>query len=294
MLKQENAIISKNLEIAFESAEPWEERLGRDLCEWTSGEIIDFYKFYSTASIQTLVILHNYLTDYARWCLSNGLISNGQNHYDEIKTEALCKCVDTETLSNVVVTREELLSEIKDLPNTTDQFIFLGLFEGITMKDGALYKVKPSDLDGNTLRLPNGKSIQISPELSHIIHMATEETDYITMGKRGKSYPYVDGEEIVRPIIYRKNQQFEENETIMIGTRMRKCVKYLGMSPSTTMKSIIESGRIHYIKETARRNNINPTDIINTPDYRIPMEERFGKIQNLTSYLQLYGNLMMD
>lgn len=103
--KEENAIISKNLSKAFEDAEEMEKRLGKDMCEWTSGEIIDYYKYLSTPYVQTLIQLHNSLTNYTTWCILNGLVKNNQNHYLEIKTEMILNCTDINSLIKTVISR---------------------------------------------------------------------------------------------------------------------------------------------------------------------------------------------
>ena len=280
------AILSQNLRKAFEDAEPMETKYNRDLCEWTSEEILGFYKFLSTSYIQTLVQLHNSLESYANWCLVNGLISDNQNHFTEIKSEALCKCVDLNRLENLIITRERLLDEIKHLPNFCDQFIFLGLFEGIPNKNQCLQNVKLSDLNGNELSLCDGTSRIISDELKHIMHQANDEDAYVSMGKTTMEFPYIYSETIIRQ--FKAKKGVLQNPTLIVGGRIRRCAAYLGLE-NLTIKTLMESGRIYYIVKESKKYGINPKEMITNQNYRELHETIYGKIQNHTTYLQTYG-----
>jgi hypothetical protein len=292
--KEENAIISKNLSKAFEDAEEMEKRLGKDMCEWTSGEIIDYYKYLSTPYVQTLIQLHNSLTNYATWCILNGLVKNNQNHYLEIKTEMILNCTDINSLIKTVISREELLKEIKTLPNESDKFIMLGLFEGIPVADDVMKNVKLSDLEDNILHLSNGVDLKISEQLKNYMYLADQEDCYVSYSnlRSPQEIPYKDDGCIIRETI--RNQSDKTNSTIFIGARLRRVIKYLGMAEGTTMKTIMESGRLHFIKELAKEYNVKMEDTINNRKLRDIHERIFGKIQNRITYMSTYGRCFED
>ena len=284
------AEIGANTEAWFNETQYYEEIYKRDLCDWTITEIINFMKYISTPRSQTLVLLKNSFEMYTNWCLSNNLVADNQNHYTEIDSDIIAECVDFEKLKLVTFTREELLSNIKDLPNYVDKFLFLGIFEGISPKNGAITEVKESDLkDGNKLELKSGVLLTISDELKHIIIQAAEEDDYYSMGNRQLVMNYEKGDTIIRPL-KRKNPQ--KNKTIMIGTRFRTCLKYLGMSPGVTLKDISESGRLDFIKRMMKEKNITKEQSIMDKEYRTIHEEIYGAIQNCTMYLKIYGRFL--
>ena len=284
--KSENAIISKNLEITFEATAEREERLGRDICEWTSQEIISYYKYLSTPYVQSLIQLHNGLSNYATWCMINGLIKNNQNHYLEIKTETLLKCTDVNKLVYTAIKREDLLDEIKLLQNESDKFIILGLFEGIPITDDVMKNVKVSDLNGNTLRLSNGMCLDISPELVHYLYMADEEDGYQAFGKREIIIPYQPEDTVIKHTI---NNKAGSNSTVVIGARFRRCIKFLEMPEGTTIKTIRESGRLDLMKKISDKYNVEMEDTITTPHLRELHEKIYGKIQNQMTYLNTWG-----
>lgn len=291
--KEKEAVFSRNLESAFNKATDREEAYNRDMCEWTSEEILDFYKSDSTTSAQTLIQLHNSLTAYAAWCLSNGLISDNQNHYLEVKSEALYQCINQYALDNVIYTREKLLGDISAFPNFSDQFIFLGLFEGIPVRDDIIGKVGINDIVDGVLTLPNGIQLQLSKELLHIINMTEEEVCYENAwSKRKEVFPYIQTGTILKPYLARGN--VETDIPTICGRRIRKCIKFLGIPKGTTIKTIVESGRIHFIKEYAKDNTIPVEQMITNRKYREMHETIYGKIQNQQMYLLMYGKYLSD
>lgn len=282
--RNETAILSVNTQNAFELAGPIEEEYGRDLCEWNSTEILNFYRYYNTPSIQSLIVINNAMVIYTDWCLKNGLVSDGQNHYREIRSDLLSTCINQKALDNSVISREDLVKSIRELPNFTDKFIILGIFEGISLKE--MSEVKYSDLDGDVLNLSDGKQIHISNELQTIMKYAADETEYIGMTKNNFVYNYVQSDCIIKPFISRKGVQ--ENPTLMIGTRLRKCSKYLGL-PNLTVKQIAESGRIYFIHNMIKENGISLHQALTEKRYNIKHETIYGHIQSRPNYVAVYG-----
>lgn len=292
--KEDGVVLANNLRNAFDQFERFEEEYHKDICEWTSGEIIGFYKYLGTSYIQTLIQLHNALSSYANWCMINGLIKDNQNHFAEITSEMLCNCVDTTALHKLILSREEILSSIKELINFCDQFIILGLFEGIPVTDSVMKNVKLSDLDGNTLHLSNGRDLAVSDELVHIMRMADEEHDWISYStKRKGAISYVEDGCIIRYTMRKNGIPYDMcSSTIVIGARLRRAVKFIGWPENITIKSIMESGRIHMMYQLAAEYNISVEDTINKPQIREIHEKIYGKIQNYTTYMNTYGSAL--
>jgi len=292
--KSQSAKLSQNLYDAFSGAEQYEEKMNRDICEWTTKEIIAFYKKFATPYVQTLIVIHNSLTQYCNWCLENGLVSDNINHFSEIPTETICKCVDVNALKDRVFTREELLEEIKELPNYSDKFIILGLFEGIPVKGGVMNRITMGDLDGCNLILRNEKGIRIATrtitkELRHIMENADAESTYQSMSSQHRTYPYDMRETtVLKTILSKKNAL--RNSDAQLATRMRKCFNYLGYE-GITIKSIMESGRIQFIKNFCRENKLPWQEALTDSDYRSIHEDIYGKIQSVPVYLKTYGSL---
>lgn len=291
--RKDDAIMSGNVSKAFELAAKIEDAIGCDIAEWNSDEIVSFYKYYATSKIQSLVNLHCQLRQYADWCVENGLVTDNQNHWREIKTETLLRCTDIGKVKSEIVTRDQLLERIKDLPNYSDMFIFLGLFEGIPFKDDCLINANINDLNGNTLALSNGETREISDELKRIMLIASEQDKYISMGKFQSEMDYlpIPGQ-IIRP--YNSKKGFSKKLKIAVTMRIRRCSEYMGLPEPMKIKELQESGRIDYIKKMMNKYNITFQQCIKETRYREEHQKIYGKIQNTVTYLALYGWLVGD
>lgn len=278
--------LSPNTEIWFESMEFFEKEYDRDVCEWTSTEIIRYMKFMSTPRIQTLIIFKGSMSIYTDWCITNRLVTDNQNHFAELTTETLCQCIDFEKLRTLILTREELLENIRTLNNYSDQFIFLGLFEGINAQN--LVNVGISDLNGNELHLHDGRTILISDELYHIILMAAEETTWISNKSKQREYEYVPSDKIIR-IINRKNPQ--TNMMLLLGGRFRGGLNLMGLPSEISRKDIMESGRLDYIRRVMKENNISLDNVLHSA-IKEDIDIRYGKIQNTITYANTYGKFI--
>ena len=287
--RKSKAIVSNNIGNLFELAGTTEAELGRDLSEWNSDEILTFYKYYSTPSIQSLIQMHNSLTMYTNWCISNGLVADNQNHYTEINSTMLCDCVNIPMLRKSLFSRSEMENLVSELPNSADAFLLLALFEGVSIR--WMFEIKVSDFDDdNILCLPDGKQIRASSQLRHYAELGAEEDVRLSIPNTKKEfkYEYTDGDHIIRHITRKSKRQ---NERVVLGLRMRQCGEYLD-TPNITMKSLAESGRMWYISEmmTSRGLSLEEAAITNRKEH----ESIYGSIQNSVTYLNIYGKIITE
>ena len=287
--KSARAILSSNIYSEFALAQSFEERLGRDLCEWDSGEIIDFYRYHATPSIQSLIQINNMLEGYTTWCIANGLVKDNQNHYSEIKSAQLINCIDYEKLASLIITREQLLKDISDLPNDSDKFLILGIFEGIPTVNEVLFNVKLQDVNAKegTIALSNGKTRKFSPELIKYALRAGEEDGYTNM-KTQKTYQLYDTGTLIKPIIYIPGRVLTR-PMLVINRRFTQCRIYMGW-PEITTATVRDSGRIHYLREKIKETGMPLREYISVN--REEVEDLFGRIQNLTAYVAIYGKII--
>ena len=290
--KQNRAIMSNNLANAMVLAEEKEKSLDRDMCEWNQDEAIDFFKYLSSNSVQTLVQLKNSIEGYVDWCQTNGLVRDNQNHWRDVTTEMLCDCINFPAFKRNVSTREEFLKNIRTIPNYRDRFLYLGLFEGI--RSSHITKIKLSDLVQDILVLPDGNKITISRELVNIMHDANDEENCVLLkfGKEDRTSPYVAGDEILKDTVgFRKKSRILDGNAL-ISRRLFVCNEYMGVS--YTVKSIQESGRLEMIRELAKEMNIEPEKFLDNPELRSIHEYRYGELQQVMTYKLTYGRLLGD
>lgn len=286
--RKAEAEIAFNTESGFNIAESFETTYNRDLAEWTSTEIVKFFKFYGTAKIQTLINLKNSFQIYTDWCIINGLVGDNQNHYTELSTEDLLKCIDLHKLQSEIVSRDVLLKELQKLPNYSDRYIFLGLFEGISSKGCMIGKIRFDQVEPEKIVYDNGDELAISPQLYSIIKTAEMETERVFNGNSNRREVYLPSNTIIRQTI-KKNPQ--NNLSLLIGGRFRSGLKQMDLPQTITQKSIAESGRIEFIRNMMKQYNISKKEIFND-EYRQIHEKIFGRVQNITTYMETYGKFI--
>ena len=199
--REAEAILSKGyLECQFEKVSSMEERLEKDVSNFTFYEIIEYYKLINTHSMNVLQVLNSQFSLYTQWCLQNNLVNDGQNHFLEMRLEDYDKCVNKVLFNLKVVDKNTVLNWVGQLQNPRDQFILLGLFEGIKGKDFCeLANLKPEDVNGNIVKLCTGRTIEISNKLKHIIEECVEEAVYYSAtGDRKKTMPLIDRGYIIK------------------------------------------------------------------------------------------------
>ena len=289
-LKQKS--FNANLLSVFNLVEARETMYGRDLCEWNSDQILQFYRYFSTGKLQTLIVINTALRDYASWCILNGMVPDNQNHYAELGTDALLKCINMGVLAETVITYAKLQDLLNRMVNACDKFIVLGLFEGIPLTDNAMGSVKVTDLDGNQLHLVTGKILTVSDQLKNIILDASEEEACKYEGdKPRKDKIYVPSEYILRHTRTSVKNDSPIMTPVAITRRLRNRIRKLEVfSYSPTVKSFQESGRIYYIrKHIMETYGIGFEEAIFNKKYRAMHETIYGEIQNMSYYMQTYG-----
>lgn len=283
----------RSLSLLFEKTESFEEKLGKDVCEWTTKEIIEYYKYLDSYSLSSLVVTNSNLTQYTNWCLTEMLVPDGQNHYQEIRPDILNACVNKKFLDQMIITRENLVAMIDELPNYTDRFMILAFFEGICgIRYSEMTNATIADIHGNMISLCSGREIPISSKLKDIAEFAVTEESYQTYGDTGKSIKYSDLN--TADIIFKvaKKNRPGNNDSAMtqiVCRRFGKATKYMGLPNRMTPKNMMLSGKIHFIKEIMKRENLPGEKVI--VEYRDEINSRYDvdKIISPTVFLRKYG-----
>ena len=159
-----------------------EELKGKDLCNYTSKELLELYKSLFIGSYDMLVVVHSYFNIYAAWCLERGEVDDGINHFAEISLKKLGECIDNTVAHDKVVTRENLLKFIDSSLNPDDAALLLGLFEGLTFEDFDYLEAK--HVKGNEVNIPKGRKLRVSDELArYLVESANEYTKHGSNGR---------------------------------------------------------------------------------------------------------------
>lgn len=268
-------------------AKDYEEYLGKDLCNWNISNILSFYKKKSTSSISVLIKNNNIYSRYTQFCLENNLVSDHQNHFDDITPSMLNSCINKNELQQCIVTRQELLEKMSVLENGYEKFIMLAIFEGLYGKNMCeLIQAKVSDIHGNVMDLATGRSVCVSNEL---ISYAKESDSQDTFSTRtGKVFKFRETGRIIKA---KPNSQKDVNN-FAINRTFVNCREAMGFPEKMTAKKLQQSGRIEFIKQEMKKYNVTYDTYLRDPEMMIGMEMQYGPISNVTYFILKYGEYL--
>lgn len=281
-----NDSIRSQMNARFNNTSEQELTYGKDLFDFTTNEIMDYYKCLYTPSLKTLIVLNNSYESYTNWAISQGLVKDSQNHFSELTNELLATCVNTYMADRMITTREFILEEMHKLNNVSDRFLLLAIFEGIYGKNCSnLYYAEYSHINGNIIELHDGKKIEISNELKELAKKSSETYEYYCYNPNEandirkynpsdkriiKQLDYASSLETPRLIYRRIDRKFQ---------RMLECLEI-----TFTKSSLLNSGRIHFINNLYDNGNyVDITECIFANKEAI--EKRYGKIQCVKTYV---------
>lgn len=255
----------------FKRTEPFEEQLDKDISNFTTYEIINMYKTLAIMSLDTIVTMNSNLSMYTQWCIQENLVNDYQNHFLEINREMMASFVNKLAMDKKVVSREQVLDWCQQLPNPSDSFCLLGLFEGIRgggYLELALAKIE--DFHDDIFIAYNGREIKVSSTLIDYAEQSNETLDYqsisqnmakevtlIDNGRIIKDYPNVRRSESL-PILRRRTQ-----------SRLARIFDYMGILEYMNGNDIRMSGVVEMINSRCKELEISGKDYV----YGIGIEE---------------------
>lgn len=289
--KKEIIVTDNFFEVHFSKSEEFEERLQKDLCDFTTDDIIDFYKMKNFKSISGIQVINSHLTAYTQWCLNENLVKDNQNHYLEINTKIMKNCLNKMIRNQRIITREELLNRIALLPNAQDKFIILSLFEfGKSKNYSDISNIRISDFHNNTLELKSGRSVIVS----NLLYLYAKESDvekiYNSMTCTGtKTMTLIDEGYVVK-----KYPNSKSDDEFYTGRRIyhsiTRALDYLELG-FLTSNDISDSGRISFIKEKAKEYGIDEKDFVKK--HKNVIEKQYGYTINVSAFLTKYGDYLV-
>ena len=282
-----NLQLPKLLNTIFTQTEPLEEKAAKDIGEWTSAEIISYYKSLSRSSLNSLAVKHSQLRKYAEWCLERNLLSDNQNHYGEIDMEILKTCLNVGLLENGIITRAELNSMIVELLNPRDQCLVYALFEGIEGKQfSELTALNVKQIKGNKLKLAT-RTIPVHPRLLELMRESTEEYKYYTYGDKISTMRYPADDDNVFKMTPNSTETSPIRQRQRLYTNLTRIKDFIGNS-AINATSLIESGRIDMVKGLMEKEpDISVEEVIQKHSAEI--YNKYGKIYSLKNYMLSYG-----
>lgn len=276
--KSNEVIISNNyLECQFNKTCKFEEELNKDLSNFTVYEIVEYYKMLNISSFDTLFVMNSQFSMYTQWCLQKSLVKDNQNHFLEMTLEHLKDCLNKALVNMKIVSRDTILNWVDQLPNPKDQFVLLGLFEGLKGKDFCeLSKLRPEDIKGNIATLCTEREIELSDRLLKIISDCVVEDKYYSISGNGtKVMPLVDKGFIIKDYPNARGDVSDFQLGRKIYNSITRILNYFDVLNFMTANSIAESGKLHMIKERAKELSLSCKDYIYS-NYIEEVEKKFN------------------
>lgn len=249
------------LERLFSYVKSAEERLGKDICEFTVPEIKDMYITQDISSAESITVMNSHLALYTQYCCEKNLVPDCQNHFIEIKD--FNQYISKGKFKDRIITRKQLLNYVSQLPNVSDAVVLLALFEGLKGENYIeLTDLSIHDMNSNGVLNVGDRSILLSAELSNYIRESSEEYTYYSMTqKMERTIKLVDefeGQVVKQQPNATSDDQFYKGRRIY--NRIQRCIDYLGMN-NIRGNSLAESGKIHMYNTLKMQNEMSEYQI---------------------------------
>lgn len=285
--KENNTIVAVNiLERLFNAIENYENKNNKDCCDFMEMEILDFYKMLGTRSVDVIVNHNSRLSLYTDWCLSQGLVRDGQNHYRTLKLENFESCINSLGIHVLRFSRNEWLECISQLINPRDQFLLLYLFE-IGTKDmyDHLMNITINWFHGNVLHLPD-REVKVSDILLHYAEAADQEHYFYNYND--KIDRKFEAEETGKIVKWRMRKNANENrEYTVLATWFNKLFKYIEY-PTLKAKEVALMGQLHMFEELAKENSCTILNAILNPDLFEIVKQQYGFEMNSNLFIRRF------
>jgi hypothetical protein len=289
------------LSAIFDSVEKYEQEYGKDVCNWTTNRVLEYYKLLNYSSIEALFNLNSQLKIYTQWCFNEGLVQDGINHFAEIFLTDLSACVNKAKRDKLVLTRNEIMDMVSQLTNPRDQFIILALYEfggnDNNFYDLAALKIQHLDEKNNLLNLPSGRAVKISDELKQICIDAAATLQYYTIqaegSKREPLRELFESDYVIKDLFNTEFPDDMKRKGRRIFFCLRRCFNSLGYeTKELTANKIAESGQLNMIVQMAKAKNMDPKSFLYTEDVSI-VKKQYNKRFVPKQYILKYGDYLV-
>ena len=286
--------INKTIESAatqyFKQAEPVEDALQKDLSNFNINEILGLLKHFCTPSMETLMMGTSMFRRYTYYCIEQNMVQDGLNHYEEVTNEMYLDCVNKSLAEDKIISREELLKQVRLLENPAEKFVVFAVFEGLGgVGCMDLVDIQLGQFSGNTVTLKSGRVITVPDELIDIAKESAEEYFYYPPNASSEKYEkvkYKDEPGIIKSLFNVKDDSSDRRKAYNIVNKLRRISDREG-SKAFLNGHLVESGRIDLIKRTMADNNEqDPRKAMRM--CKDEMKVRYGEIQAVGRWLLKY------
>lgn len=165
----------------------YEEYFGKDMCNFTEPEILEFFVAFDSIAFESLNTKCSLLRTYTQWCIEHNLSNDNINHYDSITRQNLYDCLNKAKYEQKLITLEELKEVCENVINVRDQALCYCIFFGLYGKDGSdLLDLTAKCIDINTGRIVlKGREFIVPAWVAKIIYDSCETYQYVAYNANG-------------------------------------------------------------------------------------------------------------
>lgn len=276
-----------------------EEIYKKDVADFNRESVDDLMFYLGLGTYASIAFFYYCLIDYVDWCIANGLVKDGMNHFRDIEYNSLSKYINKKITEAKILSRDDLLEQIDLLDNPRDRVFLLSCFEfgvGREYSDFLNMEMKDVDKANHILHLKN-RDVEISNEWIAIAEEAAN-TYEATTNVHDFEKPFVRKLKLENtPKIYKNtvNVKGISDDEKLIQKRMARVFvsikKTLGLNQSMKAQSIINSGRIHYVNTKAKELGISGEEFVKL--HRSEIENQFYVLCNPIIFLREYGSYLI-
>ena len=161
-----NTDCQKDILMTFEKAAEFEKRYRKDLSEWNEIEVMSFYRYLNTCSIDRLMLFSSMFARYTEYIQEKQPLFRNNVYRDISSANMLALCIDRN--GTRFVTRKELKALTDKLQNPLEKYLFWALFDGLKGKEFCeITELKWTDVNlrEKTAKLCTGRTVKVSDEL---------------------------------------------------------------------------------------------------------------------------------
>ena len=280
----------------FKKTSVFEEQLQKDLCNFTVSEIEDMMKMWGFTSYNNIATFLSSCSIYVNWCMNQGMVLDSQNHFAEIKPERYSSFVDKTIYEMRIASREQIMEWVMELQNPSDQFVFLGVFEGLKGKGYCEYvDLLESDIDikSSTINLRNTRGkVKFSKELCNFGLQSAETLVYTpSTGKMSKETKLIESGKVIKDPVNMRSNRTMESAGRRTYFKLLRAFNYLGIDSYFDPNSLQNSGMIDMINRRSAELQISKTDYVN--NYISEINFQYGKNYKAYGLIRKLGDICL-
>lgn len=252
----------------FKKTELFETELNKDASCFTAYEIINMYKTLSITSLDMISAMNSNLSMYTQWCIQESLVPDSQNHYLEITREMMPTLLNKAVIDKKIVDRETILDWCRQMPNPSDSFCLLALFEGL--KGSGYSEISNAKIDNfiqedevDYYVINEDRKIKVSKTLIEYAKLSNETFEYHSITRdMSKRTELVENGKILKD---QPNIRAEETYAILrrrVQSKLTRIFDYLGVLNWMNGNDVRMSGIIYMINQRIEELGITGRDYV--------------------------------